>query len=76
MLRLVHRVLEGFGYRVLHGRDGRSALAVAEEHAGPLHLLLTDVVMPGMTGPELAELLRKSSPTSASYSYRATRPEP
>lgn len=43
------------GYRVLEAPDGVTALATARDHSGPIHLLVTDVVMPGMRGPELAE---------------------
>ena len=39
---------------MLEAVDGADALRVAETHPGPIHLLLTDVVMPGMGGPELA----------------------
>jgi hypothetical protein len=50
---LAGRVLESHGYRVLHARDGVEALEVCKQHTGPLHLLLTDVVMPNMNGREL-----------------------
>ena len=49
------RVLEREGYRVLQAGEGAEALRVAREHSGPLDLLLTDVVMPGMNGRELGE---------------------
>ncbi len=39
------------GYRVLRAPDGQAALAMARAHAGEIHLLVTDLVMPGMTGP-------------------------
>ncbi len=51
---LAREALERAGYTVLEARDGREALAIAERHRGPIHLLLTDVVMPGMSGPEVA----------------------
>jgi nitrogen-specific signal transduction histidine kinase/CheY-like chemotaxis protein len=44
-------------YTVLEASQGDEALRVAERHAGPIHLLLTDVRMPGLSGPELAERL-------------------
>ena len=47
--------LESVGYRVLVADGPREALALGDGHPGPIDLLLTDVVMPGMSGPELAE---------------------
>jgi CheY-like chemotaxis protein len=55
---LVRGVLEQGGYRVLVARNGEDALIVSEQHKGPIHLLVTDVIMPEMGGPELAEHLR------------------
>ena len=54
---LVHGVLESSGYNVLQARDGDDAMRVSEQHKGPIHLLLTDVVMPGMGGRDLADHL-------------------
>jgi PAS domain S-box-containing protein len=54
---LVRGVLESKGYTVLEARDGALALQIAEQHQGPIHLLLTDAVMPEMSGRELAEHL-------------------
>ncbi len=54
---LLRGALEGRGYRVLAAGSGEQALEVASAHRGPLHLLVTDVVMPGMRGPELATRL-------------------
>ena len=51
---LARDVLAHEGYRVLEAVDGQDAIRVAAEHPGPIHLLLTDVVMPGMNGCELA----------------------
>ncbi|HEY3216254.1 MAG TPA: response regulator [Candidatus Eisenbacteria bacterium] len=59
---LVREILEGAGYTVLEAPDGPHALAIAEEHRDPIHLLLTDVVMPGMNGRELARQLRARRP--------------
>jgi CheY-like chemotaxis protein len=51
---LARDVLATEGYRVLEASDGQDAIRIAAEHPGPIHLLLTDVVMPGMNGCELA----------------------
>jgi CheY-like chemotaxis protein len=52
--RMAAEVLLSLGYRVLAAPSGADALRIAARHEGRLDLLLTDVVMPGMTGPELA----------------------
>lgn len=59
---LVHDVLESRGYVVLEANGADEALGVAERHAGTIHLLLTDVIMPGKGGVELAEALRALRP--------------
>ena len=59
---IVRSVLERQGYRVLAARDGAEALAIADAHEGKIDLLLTDVVMPNMSGPELARLIAVSRP--------------
>ncbi len=60
--RLVRDVLRFNGYKVLEAPGGEKALEAAERHAGAIHLLLTDVVMGGMSGRELAERLRAERP--------------
>ncbi len=58
----LRRILEDSGYRVVEAQDGEEALALAEGLDGPIHLLLTDVVMPGMRGDELARKLGERRP--------------
>jgi two-component system, cell cycle sensor histidine kinase and response regulator CckA len=53
------RILSEQGYRVLEARGGLEALRMASAHAGPIHLLVTDVVMPHMSGTELARRVRE-----------------
>jgi PAS domain S-box-containing protein len=60
---LIRRVLELHGYKVLTAPSGEAALEVSRLHGGQLHLLLTDVVMPGISGPRLAERLLEERPT-------------
>jgi PAS domain S-box-containing protein len=62
---LACRVLREHGYTVLEAGHPEDALRLAGEHTGPIHLLLTDVVMPGMSGRELAERLLPSHPETA-----------
>ncbi|MBK7584560.1 MAG: response regulator [Myxococcales bacterium] len=60
--KLAARILAERGYEVLTAKDGQDALSVARGHAGPIHLLLTDVVMPRLSGKALAERLQTSRP--------------
>jgi CheY-like chemotaxis protein len=63
MLReLAREVLEASGYRVLEAAGGEEALRVAAAHEGTIHLLLTDVVMPGISGRMVAERVAASRP--------------
>lgn len=54
---VTRRVLERHGYVVLEARSGHHALSVCSEHGGPIHLILTDLVMPGEDGRRSAEHL-------------------
>jgi two-component system cell cycle sensor histidine kinase/response regulator CckA len=59
---LARETLEAAGYRVLAAGDAEEALRVAREYSGPVHLLLTDVIMPGVNGAELARQLLEERP--------------
>ena len=59
---LVATTLRRVGYTVLEASNGREALALARAHAGPIHLLVTDLVMPKMSGQALAEEMRQLFP--------------
>lgn len=58
----LRRILVAHGYAVLEAGDGAEALELARRHEGVIHLLLTDVVMPGIGGAELARRLRATRP--------------
>jgi len=62
--RLTTSVLKSLGYRVLSAADGDEALALEALHEGPIDLVLTDVVLPGMTGKQLAERLKALRPAA------------
>jgi DNA-binding NtrC family response regulator len=55
-------VLEGRGYRVIGAETADEAIRAAYRHDGPIHLLLTDVVMPGLSGIELAKRIVEIAP--------------
>ena len=66
--RAALRTLTSKGYRVLEARDGIEALAIFAEHEGVIDLIVTDVVMPRMTGPKLiAELRARGVTVKAIY---------
>ncbi len=56
---LIHKILRRHGYEVLEAGNGEEALAIWREHPGAIDLLITDVLMPRMGGPELVDRLRK-----------------
>jgi hypothetical protein len=58
----MHRVLAKGGYTVLAAGDGVEALGMVEAHPGPIDLVVTDVIMPRMSGPDLAARLRARDP--------------
>jgi CheY-like chemotaxis protein len=59
---LTETILTQYGYTVLEAKDGPDALRVCEEHAGPIDLLVADMVMPRMSGLRLADRLRPLRP--------------
>lgn len=54
LFNFFRRLLSAKGYTLLAARDAEQALALDQRHEGPIHLLLSDVVMPGMRGDDLA----------------------
>jgi two-component system cell cycle sensor histidine kinase/response regulator CckA len=63
MRKLLKMALEAYGYTVLPAIDGESAIDVASAHAAPVHLVLSDVVMPRLDGRQLMMELRRWFPT-------------
>lgn len=61
---LAREFLKGGGYAVLEAENGKEAIRIAKAFGGPIHLLLTDVIMPEMGGKELAEQLKSLRPTT------------
>ncbi|HEY6219180.1 MAG TPA: response regulator [Gemmatimonadaceae bacterium] len=77
---VVSRSLKSRGYQVLEAKNGEDALTVAERHNAPIHLVITDVVMPEMDGAELYRNLRRWYPRMrilliSGYSKGAIPPE-
>jgi DNA-binding NtrC family response regulator len=60
--KLARQVLEMYGYRVLEAANGGAALLICERHDEPIHLLITDVVMPEVSGRELSDRLSQLRP--------------
>jgi DNA-binding response OmpR family regulator len=58
---LFQEILESAGYRVLTAPDGAAALKLARQHPGEIDVLLTDIVMPDMLGPDLAAQLKREN---------------
>jgi two-component system, cell cycle sensor histidine kinase and response regulator CckA len=62
LVELIHDILESRGYRVLATSDAERALTMLDEDPGPIHLLLTDVMMSGRSGFEVAERVQHRWP--------------
>jgi two-component system cell cycle sensor histidine kinase/response regulator CckA len=60
--RVARRILQNYGYIILEASTGREALVIGEEYPGPIHLLLTDVMMPEMGGKELVDRWKDQHP--------------
>ena len=59
---ITRRALEKYGYRVLEAADGGGAVRLSREHTGTIDILVSDVVMPGLSGRRLADVLRAERP--------------
>jgi two-component system, cell cycle sensor histidine kinase and response regulator CckA len=62
VVRVVTTILKASGFRVLSAFDGPNALQVSSEYPDKIDLLLSDIEMPGMTGPEIGTNIKKSPP--------------
>ncbi|MGA3350506.1 MAG: ATP-binding protein, partial [Candidatus Sulfotelmatobacter sp.] len=62
--QLVRETLEARGYRVLEAENGNAALALATQHSEPIDLIVTDVIMPGLSGHELVQQLQATRPAT------------
>ncbi len=62
LLEMTRILLTQLGYTVLEAASPQDAAALARSHEGPIHALMTDVIMPGMNGKELADLVRELRP--------------
>ena len=60
---LLRYTLRLYGYTVLEAQDGQEALAIADQHSGTIHLIVTDMVMPRLTGREVVARLQPGRPT-------------
>ena len=60
--KVTGRILRMQGYRVLEASNGGDSFSISKQHEGPIHLMITDVVMPEMNGPQLAKHLISQHP--------------
>jgi two-component system cell cycle sensor histidine kinase/response regulator CckA len=62
LLKVTHQSLEAVGYAILAAQSPAEAIRMSESHQGPIHLMVTDVIMPGMSGAQLASRLSAPRP--------------
>ncbi len=62
LLEVTHRSLAAVGYAILDAHSPAEAIRISESHPGPIHLMVTDVIMPGMSGAQLASHLSAPRP--------------
>jgi two-component system, cell cycle sensor histidine kinase and response regulator CckA len=62
IMKMIKKVLSRCGYTILCAKDGMEAVSVSELHQGAIHMILTDVIMPGMGGRELAKQVSETRP--------------
>jgi len=62
LCHLIRLMLQQYGYTVLSALHGEAALFISREHRGPIDVLLADIAMAGMSGPQLAQCLRETRP--------------
>jgi CheY-like chemotaxis protein len=65
LAKLGERILEGLGYRVISASDGSMAIELARAYGDPIDLILSDVIMPGLSGPEVVEAVLQLHPEAA-----------
>jgi signal transduction histidine kinase/DNA-binding response OmpR family regulator len=77
VLETMREMLEGAGYRVLEAQSGRDAISVSNKHDGPIDLVVTDILMPGMDGVEVADAIAELRPAARTlYVSGATPSKP
>jgi CheY-like chemotaxis protein len=59
---VIMRMLSGLGYQILTAGSGADALSIVRSYEGPIHALMTDMIMPGMNGVEVAERVKQLRP--------------
>jgi two-component system, cell cycle sensor histidine kinase and response regulator CckA len=79
LLSLTHVFLMGLGYKVLDAANGEEAVQIIREYHSPIHMLLTDVVMPGINGREAAARIKEQRPGIkilyvSGYTHEAFKP--